>query len=337
MKKNTVYYALAALVCAIFLTIIGWRYYIRTIEKNEWGELGNNKEYTHHYAMIPDDSDSELWQDIYQSAREEAESQGAYVELLCDWAVSDYDPLSYVNIAIAAKVDGIILKPDGTKKMQEAINAADESGIPVITVLDDDTTSARKSFVGVNSYQMGTTYGRQILTCVDDETENITVLLNYGDSGNDLIFKELKATVLEGLSETQKSSVKIQPLTFLSSSTFDTEEDIRDLINDESTRPDILVCMNEKDGERAYHAMVDYNQVGSVDIIGYYQSETILDAIERGTVPMAVTLDTKQIGQRCIEALEEYYSMGYASSYFSVDLNIITRQNVDQFRSAADQ
>lgn len=69
MKKNTVYYALAALVCAIFLTIIGWRYYIRTIEKNEWGELGNNKEYTHHYAMIPDDSDSELWQDIYQSAR----------------------------------------------------------------------------------------------------------------------------------------------------------------------------------------------------------------------------------------------------------------------------
>lgn len=333
MKKRAVYYTLAALILVMILTVLGWRYYIKTLEKNEWGDQSTKKKYEHHYVIIPDDTDSVLWQDIYQSAKDAANEQDAYVELFGNWAVADYDPLSYINIAIAAKVDGIILKPDGTAKMRAAINAAEEAGIPVITVLDDDTSSARKSFVGINSYQMGTTYGRQVLTCVNDSTENIAVLLNYGDGGKDLIFKELKATVLEGLSEEQRSRVTIHPLTITSSSTFDTEEVIRELISDEETRPDILVCMNETDSERAYHAMVDYNQVGSIDIIGYYQSETILNAIEKGTVPMAVTLNTQQIGQRSIDALEEYYSMGYASNYYSVDLNIITSQNVNLFRS----
>ena len=135
----------------------------------------------------------------------------------------------------------------------------------------------------------------------------------------------------------QLEVIDIQPLTIKSSSTFDAEEVIRELINNEATRPDILVCMNETASVCAYHAMVDFNLVGSIDILGYYQSDTILDAIEKGPVPMAVTLNAQQIGQRGVEALEEYYDMGYTSNYFSVDLNIITKQNVWQFRQGESE
>lgn len=332
MKKYTVHCVLAVLLLVFLAAITGWRYYVKTIEKNEWGELGGNREYAHHYVLIPDDGDSDLWQDIYNSAQAEAATQNAYVELFQNWSAGDYSHQEYLDIAIAAKVDGIILKPDGTAKMRASINAANAAGIPVVTILDDDTASDRKSFVGINSYQMGTTYGRQILECVDDSTERIIVLLKGGDSGKELTFKELKSTVQSGLSELQQQEVIIEPLTITSSNTFDAEEVIRDLINNEVSRPDILVCMNETDSVSAYNAMVDYNLVGSIDIIGYYQSDTILAAIEKGTVPMAVTLNAQQIGQRAIEALEEYYRMGYASSYFSVDLSIITSQNVAYFR-----
>ena len=332
MKKHTVYYILTALAAIIVLTLFGWQYYIRTIEKSEWGEPDSRKEYIRHYAMVPDDAESAMWEDIFNSAQTAAQEQGAYVELFDGWAAGDYSPLEYIDIAVAAKVDGIIVKPDGTAKMREAINKAEEANIPVITILDDDTTSSRKSFVGVNSYQMGTTYGKQILSCVDERTRKITVLLNHADSGKDLIFKELKATVQTGLPTSLQGKVEIQPLTITSASTFDAEEVIRDLINNEGERPDILVCMNENDSVCAYHAMVDYNQVGSIDIIGYYQSDTILDAIRKKTVPMAITLDAKQMGQRAVEALEEYYKMGYVSNYFSVDLNIITEQNVMNFQ-----
>lgn len=332
MKRYKVYLALTLLIAVVALTLIGWRTYIRTIEKNEWGELHGKTQYTHHYALIPDDPDSALWQDIYESACQAGDEAGAYVELFGKWAVGDYTPREYLEIAQTAKVDGIIVRPDGTEKMREAINAVEEAGIPVVTVLDDDTASARKSFVGINSYQMGTTYGKEILECLDESTQKITVLLNEAESGKDLIFKELKSTVQNALSREENSRIEIEPLTITASNNFDTEEVIRDLINDENLRPDILVCMNETASVCAYHAMVDFNLVGSIDIIGYYPSDTILNAIEKGTVPMAVTINAQQIGARVVDALEEYCDMGYTSNYFSVDLNIITKENVQQFR-----
>ncbi|MDO4320885.1 MAG: substrate-binding domain-containing protein [Lachnospiraceae bacterium] len=330
-NKLAVSCMLAGLAATILLTLLGWRYYIRTVEKNEWGELLNAREYSRHYVMIPDESSSNLWQDIYESAKAAAAEQDAYVEFLCDWSAGEYTPVSYVDIAIAAKVDGIIVKPDGTAKMREAINAAEDAGIPVVTVLDDDTDSSRKSFVGINSYQMGTTYGHQVLNCIDESTRRITVLLDSRDSGKDLIFKEMKATIQEELPAEMKERVDIQSLRIAESSMFDAEEIIRDLFNGGQDRPDILVCMNEEYSECAYQAMVDYNQVGDVDIIGYYRSDTMLNAVQKGNVPIAVTLDAEQVGRRSVEALEEYYSMGYTSSYFSVDLDIITKQNVKRF------
>ena len=331
-QKRTVYLALAGLVLVVLLTIIGWSAYIRTMRGNEWEELGSQKEYRSHYVIIPDDYTSSLWQDIYRSAGAAAAEYDAYIELLGDWEAGDYTPLSYMDIAVAAKVDGIIIRPDGTAAMRDAIAEADAAGIPVVTVIDDDTASSRKSFVGFNNYQLGAAYGQQILSCVDEETSKITVLFKSGNSGNELIFRNLKAVIENGLSEEQKRQVEIQSLTIRAQSTFDAEEVIRDLIHEEDTRPDILVCMNETDSESAYNAMVDYNQVGDIDIIGYYQSETILDAIEKGTVPMALTLDAEQMGQYCVEALEEYRTMGYTSNYMSVDLNVITQQNVEAYR-----
>lgn len=336
-RRRDVSWAVAGLTAVFVLTLLGWQYYVRTTGKSGSAELLDAKEYRRHYVIIPDDYTSPMWQDIFQSARAAAEGYDAYVELLGGWEAGDYTPLSYMDIAIASRVDGIIVKPDGTAKMRSAIDAADGAGIPVITVINDDTASSRKSFVGFNNYQLGAAYGQEILRCVDESTRKITVLFKRGNSGNELIFRNLKMVIEEGLSGQQRKDVEIQSLTMTAQSTFDAEEVIRDLLKDDGTRPDILVCMNETDSESAYNAMVDYNQVGNVDIIGYYQSETILDAIEKGIIPMALTLDTGQMGRSSIEALEEYYTMGYTSSYMSVDLSVITSENVEDYRGTQER
>lgn len=332
-----VYGALACLAAVVILTILGWRYYITSIEDHQLRDALQTREYRRHYVIIPDDFASPLWQDIYRSASAAAEEYDAYVELLGDWEAGDYTPLSYMDIAVAARVDGIIIRPDGTGNMRKAIRAADEAGIPVITVIEDDTSSSRKSFVGFNNYQLGAAYGREILKCVTPSTRKITVLFQRGNLGNELIFQNLKTVIEEGLREKepeiqQKKMPEIESLTIAAQSTFDAEEVIRDRIIDVDTRPDILVCMNETDSESAYNAVVDYNLVGTIDIVGYYQSDTILDAIEKGNVPMAITMDTEQMGRYSVEALEEYHTMGYTSNYLSVDLNVITRENVGDYR-----
>lgn len=328
LKQHIILISFIQLVLLILATFWGWRYYMEMIRKNGLDEAASTRTFAHHYVMISDDTNSALWQEIYKSACEEGEGSDAWIEMFGDWMTDEYTAEDYMEIAIAAKVDGIIVKPDGTDAMRKAINHAEREGIPVITVLEDDSQSSRHSFVGVNTYQLGTAFGGQIKKCISNDTRSVLVLLNEKDAGKDLVYKQIKATLQE---DGTADSVNIDCMTIRSQNEFDTEEVIRDIFIEASTRPDVLVCTNETDSERAYQAMIDYNCVGDVEIVGYYQSQTILQAIQKGTVPMAIALDTEKIGICCIEALEELKTMGHVSNYFSIDLSIVTRSNVADF------
>ena len=64
---------------------------------------------------------------------------------------------------------------------------------------------------------------------------------------------------------------------------FSVEESIRDIFLEENI-PDVIVCLNELSTVCTYQAVVDFNKVGEVSILGYYASDAIVSAIERGGV-----------------------------------------------------
>ena len=68
-------------------------------------------------------------------------------------------------------------------------------------------------------------------------------------------------------------TVTISEYNIDSSSGFDTEEFVRDIFVSEENLPDVLVCMDEVVTECVYQALVDYNQVGNVDVVGFYYSD----------------------------------------------------------------
>ena len=76
---------------------------------------------------------------------------------------------------------------------------------------------------------------------------------------------------------------------------------------------------------------MDYNKVGAVSILGHYVSNTILNAIDRGVIYATVDIDTSQMGGFCIDALLNYHDLGYTSQYFTADISLITRDNVDGY------
>ena len=95
--------------------------------------------------------------------------------------------------------------------------------------------------------------------------------------------------------------------------------------------PDIIICLNELNTTCVYQAVVDYNRVGEVSILGYYDSDTIINAIDRNVIYATVSIDTRQMGEFCIDALREYYELGYTSQYFTADITLIDKNNVDQY------
>lgn len=145
--------------------------------------------------MIIDNLDSQFWNDVYESVRKEAALHDAYVELKGRNQSSKYTAVDFMDMSIAAKVDGILLEFTGEDKLEERINEAAAKGIPVVTILNDAPATDRKSYVGINSYELGQEYGNQILKILPRDSRKARVMMllhdNSIDSNQSQIFNQI--------------------------------------------------------------------------------------------------------------------------------------------------
>lgn len=321
--------------CILFLSGT-WIYFQKTLEKVDLNDGEKARAYEKHYLMISNDRDKDMWQSIYKSAASTAKDKNAYVELLSPDKRSGNTQEDCLRIGIASNVDGIILEADGSKEEKDLIAEASLKGIPVVTVLTDDSSSARISFVGVNSYQIGTAYTEELLGLLKPEGKTAIMFLMNADTRaqeSNLAFYQVKKELEE--KKTAKQDVDISQYAMNSKADFDTEEVVRDIFVKEDL-PDVLVCMDSVVTECVYQALIDYNQVGNVQVIGFYYSDSILDAISKGIISSSVTLDMTDVGEYSINALEEYSSLKHTNGYYSVGQNVITRENVREYRKEAE-
>lgn len=320
--------AVTSITVGITIILIGMFIYKNRISQLGLSETMNYQSYRYHYAIISEEADAPFWEAIYQGALENGKELDAYVEKIGSNLTTNYSLEQLLEIAIASKVDGIILESNGVDNIDELINRADKSGIPVITVLRDAPYSNRKSFVGINSYKQGQAYSQQVLNVLQKGKHKITILINSNskDTSQDVIYSSIREAVAGLDVEVRAESVNTQ-------STFSSEEEIRNIIMDQENPSDVLVCLTAADTLGAYRAVVDYNKVGQIDIIGYYDSDMILSAIEKNIIHSTMTIDAKYMGALCVEALSEYKETKRVSDYFSVDINVIDQNSISEYLS----
>jgi ribose transport system substrate-binding protein len=286
------------------------------------------KEYDSYYVMIVGDQSSSFWKSVYQSAKAAGEEENALVELMGDELASTFSKEELMQIAIASKVDGIFLEADESASLTSLIDEAVMQGIPVITVLGDNTASNRLSFVGVNNYNLGKMYGKQVLELADGKDCNVLVLMsnNTEDWGQNILYASIYETM-----KTVENSIHMRSIKIEEDNAFAAEESIRDIFVKEASIPDILICLNELNTTCAYQAVVDYNKVGDVNILGYYDSDVIIKAVERNVIYSTIKVNTEQIGRYLIEAMKEYQMTGHANEYYTVDTALIISDNLKEF------
>lgn len=330
-KKAEVISLICELVLLILLSVGIWIYYNYTLQQSGFDDLGNMETYENHYVLIADSPSSPFWQSVYNSGAQEAKSQGAYLELLGPDSQSEYAIEDMMRIAIAESVDGILLQYTGGEQLKTLIDQAVEKNIPVITIAEDASDSQRQSFVGVNIFQLGKAYGEQVASLITENTQKILVLIRNNEEGSveKMVSVQINNAVIQAQKEGQNIEVELREVSGRSS--FDAEEMIRNIVLEEQDVPDILVCLDEVDTECAYQALIDYNEVGKMNIVGYYSTNTILEGIKKNIIPVTIELDAYQMGTYGINALEEYKSEGRVSDYYSINVNVITPQNVQEY------
>ena len=333
MKKGMALLALGiAAVTILSVTII--RIGVKKIE-NTAENLPQT--YERHYAMITDSEDSDFWDKVYESAKAAGLESDAYVERFGEQLAVEYTRNELIELAIQASVDGIILPGDENQETIDLINQAVEANIPVVTVQSDSTGSLRQCFVGINYYNLGQDYGNLIAEILKEKSEaekedengdsqtgiQILILMDETrmDTSQNLILLGIRETTESLLGETYPYVINTELVD--NDGEFRSEESIRDIFLNWSDLPDIIVCLNEVNTRCVYQAAVDYNKVGTVQILGYYDSESVVDAVAKNIVYATIAPDTDQIGQDCVTALNEYVQTGYTNTYMTVDTTLI--------------
>ncbi|MCQ2543460.1 MAG: substrate-binding domain-containing protein [Lachnospiraceae bacterium] len=324
----------------IVASVVIAMYFYRNIKIDTVDE---KQKYDKYYVMITEDRDLDLWQSVYEGAKKSGGEQGIYVELMGENLYAEYADTDLLEIAIASKVDGIIVYANESEEMTKLINEAGEAGIPVVTVLGDNTQSTRCSFVGVGSYNLGREYGKQIVKIVKDKENgdtissthandviNVVGIINsYADSSTQSIIWSGVQSFVETENDTE-TSINMSLAYVDNKSTYTVEESIRDIFKNQET-PDIIVCFNETTTACVYQSLIDYNMVGKTNLLGYYDSDVILKGISRNVIYSSVTVDTEQLGNYCVNALNEYNETGNTSQLFLADITLIDKTNVSEF------
>ncbi len=328
-RNKVVVSILAGIVLVLFIaTVAGLFYYREMIKK--LGEVHEEEftEYPRLYAYIAEDPDSQLSNRIYKEIAEYAVENDCYVEMTGQNLSTSYSKADRMNIAISSKVDGIILEGDDSKETADLIDKATANGIPVVTVLSDCQTSSRKSFVGLNNFSLGSEYGEELATIGEMNKKyplNALILLD-GDDGNsdDIIHAAIQQSVTGRL-------IKLTSAVVDTSSPFTSEESVMNILDGLATIPDVIICLNDRTTESAIQCIVEKNLVGKTTILGYYDSDTILKAIDRGSVYATFAIETKTVAKQCVNALNEYNNTGFVSEYNPANYILINRQNVSEY------
>ncbi len=300
------------------------------------GAQGNA--YEAYYVLVSDNEDPEFWDGILKGAKDAAAEQGILLEKAGEQIGPEYTKTQQMEMAIYSKPDGIILDAGDTSNMDKLIHQAWSAGIPVVTVVNDSPASERISFVSISNANLSREYGAQICKLVQEKSKEKTegqqvkvcILL---DSDSASAGQSIVLTGIQDYISSQKmaDAIRLETVAVHNNSAFSAEEEIRDLFlySDGQKPADIIVCLNLQNTTCVYQTVLDYNMVGRVEILGFYNSDIIQSALDKDIIRATIMVDTQQMGRNCVEALTEYRDSGYVSDYYAVQLSLLESRKDD--------
>ncbi|WP_416147525.1 sugar-binding protein [Salipaludibacillus sp. HK11] len=165
MKRKSIIYIvlIVAFIGTLFLSYYYYTkadYYDAQISKALSIETSTK---THHFALITEEMDHEYWNLVGEGAKQAEDSYDVFVEYMGTRGANPEEQVELIDMAIAAKVDGIIVQAIRDEVFDPMIDKAINQGIPVITVDSDSPTSSRLAYIGTDNYQSGRMAGEALI------------------------------------------------------------------------------------------------------------------------------------------------------------------------------
>ncbi|BCB04255.1 sugar ABC transporter substrate-binding protein [Bacillus sp. KH172YL63] len=120
----------------------------------------------HRIVLITQDTQTPFWDKVAKGAKQQAEEEGVNLEVWGSFGRNQEEFLKNIEVAIHAKVDGILIQGLDTPEFKELTKVkASFNGIPVITVANDVPMeeSLRRTYIGSDQYEAGKLIAEEIV------------------------------------------------------------------------------------------------------------------------------------------------------------------------------
>lgn len=286
----------------------------------------------YHFVLVGKALEDPFWKEIYRGARAAAEKNNVALEIVGSDIEKEESELAYLDMAIAAKVDGIITHVTHSNAAKDYIDKAVGKGIPSFTLETDSPESMRRSFIGVNSYNLGTEWGKQLIDLAQGEPLRAVMLVGKQGEADGLTSEEtaeglMYSGVLDAVRE--HANITVDSCGVDRSEPFGTEEALKALIREETA--DVIICTTADGTVSAAETLINMNMVGKIRLVGYHDSKEILNYIKKGILYATVSVDAYQMGYRSVQAMAELKKNGGTNQYITTPVTVITAQNISEY------
>jgi len=235
-----------------------------------------------------------------------------------------------IETYITQKVDGIILVAIDVNGVKPAITAAKKAGIPVVAIDAQIPGGDNVAFIGVDNTKAGEDIGKFFGDYVKSDLKGSTKVGIVG-ALNSFIQNQR----LDGFKTAATASGA--KVTFLDTVDGKNVQDVAlgAAENLMTANPDMttIYATGEPALVGVVSAVSSQNKTGAVKVFGWDLTAGAIKGIDEGWVTAVVQQDPAGEGKAAVEALVTLKKGGKIDPIINVPITIVTKKNVDQFRS----
>ena len=254
----------------------------------------------HLVAIVPDTDDS-LFEGLLKGVSDAAPASGAAVQVFRYAAQSADEADRYLELAVRAKVDGVIMYAPssglGSERHAARAELASRNGVVLVPVGTDAPPGVGETFIGSGSLLQGFEGGKLIRARLGSEARVGLILPASGRGGKGDRDEPLCRGLVAALSGSP--GARVSAVAEAQSGILSGEADAEAMLR---AHPEInaMLCSSALDTLGAAQVLIDRGEVGQVMLIGADNTRDIQRLIDKGVVAASLVRNSERIGNAAV-------------------------------------
>ena len=264
---------------------------------------------------------SEYWGYVKAGCDAAAAELGVEVSVVGPGAESDIEgQVAQIEQQIGAGCDAIICAPNDAGAAANALQAALDQGIPVLSVDTDVGIEGQTTFVGTSNVDAAYEGGKWAIGQAGDGAKAVIIYGQEGDNTSNMRREGYQKACDE-------AGVKVLATLSGQNTTDGATKTMEDMLSAHPGEIDIVLCHNDDTAIGAMNACKNAG-VSDVIIVGFDGNASAVDLILAGDLIKAtVAQQPYEMGYQAVEAAVEVLNGGTVESVINAPVEVVTAEN----------